>query len=117
MLRFLDTQFSNKKTIFQVLSEILGIGLFQAQRICRRFGLKSNLYWNVLSNRQKSFLVEYLLKEKKELKDSVLAQHNSERRKFLASVRCFRGIRLTSGLPVRGQRTRTNKKTAKKLNR
>lgn len=34
---------------------------------------------------------------------------------FLKKIKCFRGLRHFSGLPVRGQRTHTNASTQKKL--
>ena len=46
-----------------------------------------------------------------------------ELRKFVQSnllkkirIRCYEGVRLSQGLPVRGQRTKTNRYTARKLN-
>ena len=35
-------------------------------------------------------------------------------KKLLIDIKCYRGIRLNSKLPVRGQRTHTNSKTCKK---
>lgn len=117
MPSFLETKLSGKRSIFQILLTNFGIGLSQAQKICRFFGFKPNLFWHALSNKQRTYLIEFFSKEKKRLIGEELAHSLKERKTFLVSIQNFRGIRIFSGLPVRGQRTKTNKKTAKKLNR
>jgi small subunit ribosomal protein S13 len=48
---------------------------------------------------------------------SDLKKLNSINFKKIVSIKLFRGLRKLSGLPVRGQRTHSNSKTAKLLNK
>lgn len=113
MFSRIETKPQIKKSIFQVFFCIFGIGKSHIQMASRFFGYKSSVEWKNLSNKKKAYLFDFLT-FKKEMRP---IQQVEKRKNFLISTNSFRGSRIISGLPVRGQRTKTNRKTARKLNR
>jgi len=93
------------------LTYIYGIGRSSAQKILEKAGVDKNVYvkdWNddQLANIRKVINEEF--KVEGELRSEY--QMNIKR---LMDIGCYRGIRHRIGLPVRGQRTRTNARTRK----
>jgi small subunit ribosomal protein S13 len=117
MLYFLDKSLPRKKTILQALVIVFGVGLYHVRKSCRFLGLKPNLPWDFLSNKQKTLLLEFLDFEKGVPKGIALKHFVRKKNLDLKLIQNYRGVRLASGLPVRGQRTKTNRKTAKRLNK
>jgi len=113
MLHTINIKSQTKKSIFQVISCVFGIGKSQTQKAIRFFGYKPSLAWKSLSNKKRTLLLDFFDFNK----GIGLLKQLEERKKFLVSIYNFRGSRLRAGLPTRGQRTKTNRKTAKKLNR
>jgi len=115
MVYLLRTRISDKKKIFIALQKVYGLGKNQSKNICCKLGLSNNTFIFELSEKQKSNLVKLVqelgLVIKSDLKRSVSALRTK-----LVEIRAYRGIRAKRGFPVRGQRTHTNAKTAKKLN-
>ncbi len=100
-----------KKLVF-ALPSLYGIGIYQSRRICRDLGLAPQLTIGDLTERQQylvakkikeEFVVEGNLEEL--IKQNILRYTNNGSR---------RGYRLRQGLPVRGQRTHSNGKTARR---
>ena len=113
MLYLLETKLSEKKSIFFALTQIYGIGKSTAFLICKKLGFSVNLKVKDLTQEQ---IVEIL--QVVELLNLTL---NNELKKFkslslkkLITIKSYRGLRRVRGLPVRGQRTHTNAKSAKK---
>lgn len=101
-------------TIYNKLKDI--IGPFKALKICRELGISvfskdTNLSTEKADNLSKLLII---LKKEKEENEISLIKANINR---LIKVGCYRGSRHRLSLPVRGQRTRSNGKTAKRLNR
>ena len=116
MLYLLETKLSEKKSIFFALTQIYGIGKSTAFLICKKLGFSVNLKVKDLTQEQ---IVEIL--QVVELLNLTL---NNELKKFksltlkkLITIKSYRGLRRVRGLPVRGQRTHTNAKSAKKNKR
>ena len=93
--------------------QVEGIGKTYSTKICKVLGFSSNLKVENLSKEQVNklvFTIESLdiklSSDLKKLKVSVI--------KKLISIKSYRGLRINQGLPVRGQRTHTNSKTASK---
>jgi small subunit ribosomal protein S13 len=98
-------------TIYKKLKDI--IGPFKALKLCRELGIsiytkESNLAADKIDNLYK--IIKNINKEKEE--NNISIEKNNINR--LIKVGCYRGSRHRLGLPVRGQRTRSNAKTAKK---
>ena len=116
MLYLLETKLFEKKSIFFALTQIYGIGKSTAFLICKKLGFSVNLKVKDLTQEQ---IVEIL--QVVELLNLTL---NNELKKFksltlkkLITIKSYRGLRRVRGLPVRGQRTHTNAKSAKKNKR
>lgn len=113
MIYIFETEILNFKTIVFSLQKIYGLGRYQSTLICKKLGFNKNLKTNKLTNEQIFKLIKTVeetnLKITNELKKSqIFALKN------LVNIKSYRGLRRIKGLPVRGQRTHTNSKTAKK---
>jgi small subunit ribosomal protein S13 len=111
MARISGIDLPREKRIEIALTYIYGIGLPTAQRIIAQTGIDPNTRVKNLSE-----------VEEKKLRDAIDGQVKVEgdlRRevasnlKRLADIGCYRGLRHRRGLPVRGQRTKTNARTRK----
>jgi len=92
------------------LTAIYGIGKNRAQVICDAAGVKTNAKIKDLSEGE----LEALRTEVgKFIVEGDLRREVSMNIKRLMDLGCYRGIRHRRGLPVRGQRTRTNARTRK----
>jgi len=93
------------------LTYIYGIGPSRAKEILAKVGVDENVKvkdWSDENIRAISALIQNEYKVEGELRSEV--QMNIKR---LMDVGCYRGLRHRKGLPVRGQRTRTNARTRK----
>ena len=112
MIYIFETEILNFKTIQFSLQKIYGLGKHQSSQICKKLGFTSNLKVNFLNNDQIFKLIKTI--EEMELKiTSELKKSQVFALKKLVDIKSYRGLRKIRGLPVRGQRTHTNAKTAK----
>jgi small subunit ribosomal protein S13 len=116
MLYLLETNLPENKSVFFALTKIYGIGKNTAFFICKKLGFSVNLKIKDLTQEQIMEIVQ--------LVDSLDLLLNNELKKFksltlknLISIKSYRGLRRVRGLPVRGQRTHTNAKSARKNKR
>jgi small subunit ribosomal protein S13 len=113
MIYIFETQMPLNKSIPISLSIIPGIGYSTANLVCKKLGFSKNLKIENLSKEQTVKLVKTIEFLKLNLA-SDLKKFNSLNLKTLISMKSYRGLRKIQGLPIRGQRTHTNAKTAKK---
>ncbi|MFM8450239.1 MAG: 30S ribosomal protein S13 [Haliscomenobacter sp.] len=93
------------------LTYIFGIGRSSAERILEAAGIDENVKveaWTDDNIREISRIITTEFKTEGELRTEV--QLNIKR---LMDIACYRGLRHRKGLPLRGQRTRTNARTRK----
>lgn len=116
MLYLLETKLPENKSVLFALTNIYGIGKNRASLICKKLGFSINLKVKHLTQDQ---TVEIL-----QIVESLNLTLNNELKKFkslsvknLISIKSYRGLRSVRGLPVRGQRTHTNAKSARKNRR
>jgi small subunit ribosomal protein S13 len=100
-----------KKVAF-ALTTLYGIGIVRAQEICASLGLTPQLKIKDLTENQQIAIV-------KKVKDDFIIEGNLEEQikldlNYHQTNGSLRGYRLRNGLPVRGQRTHSNSKTARK---
>ena len=93
------------------LTYIFGIGRTSAQRICESTKIDPEKMANELSNEEISELRKIIENEYKV--EGRLRSENTLNIKRLMDIGCYRGLRHRKGLPVNGQRTRTNARTRK----
>ena len=101
-----------QKKIVYSLSILYGIGVPCAKKICRNLGLLPTLKVKDLTSSQQYDLVKII-------KDNYIVENQLKEklivtRQFYQTNGSIRGYRLRNGLPVNGQRTHTNGKTARK---
>lgn len=114
---FLNKEINEKNHLKSSLTSIFGIGHFFSENYCKELGFNPNSKYGALTNKQKAALGNCILDNKKNMKQEDLSRSISEKILHLIDIRCYRGLRHKNSLPLRGQRTHTNGKTAKKLNR
>jgi small subunit ribosomal protein S13 len=93
------------------LTYIYGIGRSSANKICERAKIESAKRINDLSAEELNGL--RMLIETEYKVEGRLRTETALNIKRLMDIGCYRGIRHRKGLPVRGQRTRTNARTRK----
>src|SRR5919206_1678454 len=92
------------------LTAIYGIGRARAQAICAAAGVQGNRKIKDLNDSELDRIRESIAKFTVE---GDLRREVSMSIKRLMDLGCYRGVRHRKGLPVRGQRTRTNARTRK----
>ena len=111
MPRILGVDVPNDKPTYVALTYLYGVGTATAIDLCYTLGVDPKLRASELSEDDIARINTHLDKE--------LTVEGALRRKVqqdisrLREIRCYRGIRHRRGLPVRGQRTRTNARTRK----
>jgi len=93
------------------LTYIFGIGRSSSQKILQKAGVDFNKKIDDLTDEELSRVREIIDREYKVEGD--LKREISANIKRLIDMSCYRGIRHVRGLPVRGQKTRTNARTRK----
>jgi len=113
MIYIFESELPKNKSIFFALSTIYGIGRTKAFFLCKKLGFSANFVVKDLSREQINKLIKGL-----EFSNLVLAGDLLKFRqlviKKLVSTKAYRGLRRYQGLPVRGQRTHTNARNARK---
>lgn len=108
MIYVLGVNIPNNKPVHIALKKIYGIGYTTAQLICHRLHLNPRYKVFQLTDLQQNALMKEI---KYFLTHTELRKHIKTHVDLLIQMRSYRGIRHVLGLPVRGQRTRSNAKT------
>lgn len=111
MARIAGVDLPRNKRIEIALTYIFGIGRPSAQAICQEAEVSLDAKTANLSDDEVNRLrriIDAKYKVEGDLRRDVLASV-----KRLMDLGCYRGLRHRKGLPVRGQRTRTNARTRK----
>jgi len=110
MARIAGVNVADRKHAVVALTSIYGVGRSRAVKICAAAGIEPNAKLQNLSEEQ----VDAIRAEVgKFTVEGDLRREMSMNIKRLMDLGCNRGIRHRRGLPVRGQRTRTNARTRK----
>lgn len=110
MARIAGVDIPNEKRIVISLTYIYGIGNTTAEKICADTGINVDIRTKDLTDEQLTALRNEVAKYRTEGDARREVALNIKR---LTEIGCYRGIRHKRGLPVRGQRTRTNARTRK----
>jgi small subunit ribosomal protein S13 len=112
MARILGIEIPNEKRIEASLPYMYGIGRPMAARILEHAGVDPDIRTGQLTEEQLVKIAQVIQSEAI-LVEGDLRRERQAQLKRLTSINCYRGIRHKRGLPVRGQRTRTNARTRK----
>ncbi|MBS7265908.1 MAG: 30S ribosomal protein S13 [Treponema sp.] len=110
MARIAGVDIPNKHTVV-ALTYIYGIGRSSAAEICEKAKIEPTKMANDLTQDELARIREIMDAEYKT--EGRLRSEIGLNLKRLMDIGCYRGLRHKHGLPVRGQRTRTNARTRK----
>ena len=110
MARIAGVNIPDRKHAVIALTSIYGIGRSRAAQICVDAGVKTDARIKDLTEQEVDALRSEVTKYSVE---GDLRREVSMNLKRLMDLGCYRGIRHRRGLPLRGQRTRTNARTRK----
>ena len=111
MARIAGVDLPRNKRIEIALTYIFGIGKSRAKQILDETGVDPDIRTKDLTEEDINKIRRYIddnFKVEGELRKEI-----SQNIKRLIEIGCYRGLRHKKGLPVRGQRTRTNARTRK----
>ena len=111
MARIAGVNIPTNKRVTIGLRYIYGIGPTKAAAICQQLSIPDDRRVNQLSDEEILRIRELIDREYRVEGD--LRREVSMNIKRLMDLGCYRGIRHRKGLPMRGQRTRTNARTRK----
>ena len=111
MARIAGIDLPREKRIEIGLTYIYGIGRKSAQDILKAAGVDGDIRVKDLTEDQESALREVI--DQHYTIEGDLRREVALNIKRLTEIGCYRGVRHRRGLPVRGQRTKTNARTRK----
>jgi small subunit ribosomal protein S13 len=111
LARIAGVNLPNQKRLEIGLTYIYGIGQTTAQKICKALELDPNEKVKDLTDDEVNKIRTYIDSELQVEGD--LRRERSQAIKRLSEIGSLRGIRHRRGLPVHGQRTKTNARTRK----
>lgn len=111
MARIAGVDIPNAKRVEIALTYIYGIGRISANKILAATGISPD-------TRAKDLTEDEVAKLREEIENHYHVEGDLRREvgmdiKRMVEINCYRGIRHRKGLPVRGQRTKTNARTRK----
>ena len=111
MARIAGVNIPREKRVEIGLTYIYGIGRSTAQKICAELGIETHQKVHDLTDEEVARLRAYI--DTNVQVEGDLRRERSANIKRLMEIGCYRGLRHRRGLPVRGQRTKTNARTRK----
>ena len=111
MPRLMGVDIPNDKQIQYSLTYLFGIGLFTARDVCEKLGIDPTRAASDINEDEVGRLAALL--ERDYTIEGPLRRQVTQNISRLREIKSYRGIRHRVGLPVRGQRTKTNSRTRK----
>lgn len=115
MARIAGVDIPRNKRVEIALTYIFGIGPTTAKKILARTNVNPDTRVNNLTEDEVNRIRETV--DKEFVVEGDLRRQVSMNIKRLIEIKCYRGIRHRMGLPVHGQRTRTNARTRRGVRR
>lgn len=112
MARISGVDLPRNKRVEVGLTSIYGIGLTTSQKILASAGVNPDCRVRDLTEEEVSRISAVIMSTGMKVEGD-LRREVSQNIKRLMDIGCYRGLRHRKGLPVRGQRTRTNARTRK----
>ena len=112
MARIAGVDLPKKKRVEYALTYIYGVGLNTSRKILSEAKVDPSVKSDDLTDDQISSIRNVLESGEYKVEGDLRRQIQSNLKRLM-ELSCYRGIRHKKGLPVRGQRTRTNARTRK----
>lgn len=111
MPRLMGVDIPNNRPAAVSLTYLHGVGPKTARTLCREAGIDPQVRAGELREDEVARIAALL--EKDYVVEGQLKRQVAQNISRLREIGCYRGLRHRRGLPVRGQRTRTNARTRK----
>lgn len=111
MPRLMGVDIPNDKQVQFSLTYLYGVGLHVAREVCQKLGIEPTRPARELGEDELSRIAALL--ERDYAVEGPLRRQVTQNISRLREIKSYRGIRHRQGLPVRGQRTKTNSRTRK----
>ncbi len=112
MARIAGIDLPRNKRVEIALTYLYGIGRPRARFLCKEAGFAESLRTDNLTDADVAKLRDIMEQQKIKIEGD-LRREIGLAIKRLMDIGCYRGLRHRKGLPVRGQRTRSNSRTRK----
>jgi small subunit ribosomal protein S13 len=111
MPRVVGVDIPNQKAIWVAMTYIYGIGRHTSEEILKEAKIDANTKAGKLTEDELSRITQII--ERNYVVGGQLRRQITQNVARLRDITCYRGVRHRKGLPVRGQRTRSNARTRK----
>lgn len=111
MPRILGVEIPDNKPTRIALTYLYGVGQQTAIDLCQKAGIDPTARAKTLTDDEIGRLASIM--ERDYVVEGPLTRQVKQNIDRLREIKCYRGLRHRHGLPVRGQRTRTNARTRK----
>ncbi len=111
MPRLLGVDIPSDRPTEIALTYLFGVGSKTARELCHKAGIDPHIHSRELNEDEVARLAALL--DKDYTVEGQLRRQTSQNISRLRDIGCYRGLRHRRGLPVRGQRTKTNARTRK----
>ncbi|WP_146522569.1 30S ribosomal protein S13 [Stieleria varia] len=101
----------NDKQVQYSLTYLYGVGLYTAREVCEKLGIDPHRAASDLGEDELGQIAAML--ERDYTCEGPLRRYVTQNISRLREIKSYRGMRHRMGLPVRGQRTKTNARTRK----
>ncbi len=111
MPRIVGVDIPNEKAIWIALTYVYGLGRHASEEILKEAKIDKNTKAGELTEDELSRITQII--DRNYVVGGQLRRQITQNINRLRDINCYRGFRHRKGLPVRGQRTRTNARTRK----
>lgn len=111
MPRIQGVDIPGDKKVPYSLAYIYGVGVPMAQRLCKDLTINADARAKDLTEEELAHIADWI--DKNAPVEGTLRRQTAVNIQRLKEIGCYRGMRHRKGLPVNGQRTRTNARTRK----
>ena len=111
MARLIGVEIPDNKRTVIALTYLFGVGPTRAAATCKALNIDPDRRARDLSDEELAALSTHLQRDY--VLEGGLRRQIAQNVNRLRDIACYRGLRHRRGLPVRGQRTRTNSRTRK----
>jgi small subunit ribosomal protein S13 len=111
----LRNELNDNKSLRTELKKVYGLSFFLIKRLCNNLGLNSSTLLKELNFKHFNLINRWIIKNNIIINDDLKKLRLDSKQKLIA-IKSYKGFRFESNLPVRGQRTKSNGRTQKRIN-